>query len=276
MANYDNMSFNQAFKAARQGGARTFTWKGKNYGTRVAGESDFDYEHGLISRIGNQFRPNTTGILFEQNTPIQTQQPSQIQDNNMDNMSFSQAFRQARTNGISTFTWKGKDYGTKLKSEVTPIETQQEKSVVQQDNITVNPTSETPIEVKATRSDHPDVNLPHYTRAGYYEDLPFATQQEYGPYVYNHAIKYTYIDENGITDPNKTIYKQTVIPKEKQLIDSGYTLNDGDFILSEKSPYIYDYENPYTPYHRWSSQQYIPGRDMYKDALKRFRKTRKS
>lgn len=190
MANYDNMSFNQAFKAARQGGARTFTWKGKNYGTRVAGESDFDYEHGLINRIGNQSRPTNVDVLFEQNTPTQqTQQTQQVETPNMDNMSFSQAFRQARNNGMSTFTWNGKDYGTKLKSEVTPIETQQEKPAVQQDNITVNPTSETPIEVKA---DQRTYELPNYlTRQG----LQQIRKPNNGPYIlYKHTNGKNFFD----------------------------------------------------------------------------------
>lgn len=38
--NYDSMNFNQAFGAARKSGAQEFTWKGKRYGTKLAGEVD--------------------------------------------------------------------------------------------------------------------------------------------------------------------------------------------------------------------------------------------
>lgn len=37
-ANYDNFNFNTAFRRARQSGADTFEWRGKKYGTQLAGE----------------------------------------------------------------------------------------------------------------------------------------------------------------------------------------------------------------------------------------------
>lgn len=37
-ANYDNFNFNTAFRRARQSGANTFEWRGKEYGTQLAGE----------------------------------------------------------------------------------------------------------------------------------------------------------------------------------------------------------------------------------------------
>lgn len=40
------------------------------------------------------------------------------QDVISDDMSFGKAFRAARNEGMKTFTWRGKKYGTKLKSEV--------------------------------------------------------------------------------------------------------------------------------------------------------------
>ncbi len=40
------------------------------------------------------------------------------QDVISDKMSFGKAFRAARNEGMKTFTWRGKKYGTKLKSEV--------------------------------------------------------------------------------------------------------------------------------------------------------------
>jgi hypothetical protein len=40
------------------------------------------------------------------------------QDVISDKMSFGKAFRAARNEGMKTFTWRGKKYGTKPKSEV--------------------------------------------------------------------------------------------------------------------------------------------------------------
>ena len=51
------------------------------------------------------------------------------QDLISDTMSFGKAFRAARNEGMKTFTWRGKKYGTKLKSEVKKKEsTQKAKS----------------------------------------------------------------------------------------------------------------------------------------------------
>lgn len=52
-ANYDNFNFNTAFRRARQSGADTFTWRGKDYGTQLAGEGTSP-AGGAGTRPGNR------------------------------------------------------------------------------------------------------------------------------------------------------------------------------------------------------------------------------
>ena len=43
-----------------------------------------------------------------------------VDSKKLDNLTFSQAFRKARNAGVKTFTWKGKNYTTKVAEETTP------------------------------------------------------------------------------------------------------------------------------------------------------------
>lgn len=85
--NINAKTFASAFKQARTAGLDTFTWKGKQYGTRYKNESKSD---------------NTT----------------EKSSNTMSSkLTFGKAFDKARREGLSTFIWRGKKYGTKLKGE---------------------------------------------------------------------------------------------------------------------------------------------------------------
>lgn len=61
-ANYDNFNFNTAFRRARQSGADTFEWRGKEYGTQLAGE-------GTRPAGGTGTRPNNPGAPSNPGTP---------------------------------------------------------------------------------------------------------------------------------------------------------------------------------------------------------------
>lgn len=85
--NINAKTFASAFKQARTAGLDTFTWKGRQYGTRYKNESKSD---------------NTT----------------EKSSNTMSSkLTFGKAFDKARREGLSTFIWRGKKYGTKLKGE---------------------------------------------------------------------------------------------------------------------------------------------------------------
>ncbi len=61
-ANYDNFNFNTAFRRARQSGANTFEWRGKEYGTQLAGE-------GTRPAGGTGTRPNNPGTPSNPGAP---------------------------------------------------------------------------------------------------------------------------------------------------------------------------------------------------------------
>lgn len=52
---FDSMSFNDAFGAARKQGLKTFTWKGKSYGTRLKGEPKYGYSKANIGENQMQY-----------------------------------------------------------------------------------------------------------------------------------------------------------------------------------------------------------------------------
>lgn len=77
--NFDDLDFNSAFSKARDSNMKTFSWRGKEYGTQLKGEN--------------------TGS--ESN----------------DKGDFNKAFASARKDGYDTFEWNGKIYGTRLRGE---------------------------------------------------------------------------------------------------------------------------------------------------------------
>ena len=66
-------------------------------------------------------------------------------EENFDDMSFAEAFKTARSEGLETFEWEGKLYNTKLDSEVEP------QQVVNENNIADN-TEETITEVEPSNN----------------------------------------------------------------------------------------------------------------------------
>ena len=79
--NFDNLDFNSAFGKARDSNMKTFSWRGKEYGTQLKGEN-----------TGGGSESNNKG-------------------------DFNKAFASARKDGYDTFEWNGKIYGTRLRGE---------------------------------------------------------------------------------------------------------------------------------------------------------------
>lgn len=91
----------------------------------VLKENPVDFKSiNQTSQLPSQLFQEQSNIEPNFTTNYATFQNTENNENkqNLDELSFKEAFALARQNGLKTFKWRGKLYGTKLASEKTPIE----------------------------------------------------------------------------------------------------------------------------------------------------------
>jgi hypothetical protein len=104
-------NFGKAFRDARSTGLKTFEWNGKQYTTDRADDGIYRKAATMVMPKGNNLAPAKAAIAVSDNsvvappTPFKTVMQKVGEDNN-----FGKAFRNARSSGLKTFEWKGKQY----------------------------------------------------------------------------------------------------------------------------------------------------------------------